>query len=222
MFNLRKFDYKKEIFSISLIVISLFLGVIFYKNFPAQVPSHWNINGEVDAYSGPFIAAFLLPIMMTAMYILFLVIPYLDPKKEAYMEIDSVYPKFRDLILGFLFVLYILTGLNGLGYELNIGFYIPVMVGFMFMIIGILLKKVKMNWFMGIRTPWTLSSEYVWNKTNKMGGVVFTISGFLIAGTALVPNNFKIAFFIIAIALIIFTLPIYSYYLYVQEKKQKK
>ena len=115
-----------------------------------------------------------------------------------------------------------MTGVNGLGYEINIGMYVPLMIGIMFIIIGILIKKVKMNWFLGFRTPWTMSSEKVWDKTNKLGSRIMVISGILMASTGFIPNTFKIIMFILAISLLVLVLPVYSYLLYRKEQKERE
>ncbi|MEI6529146.1 MAG: SdpI family protein [Candidatus Falkowbacteria bacterium] len=215
-----KSNFKTEWFSLCLIIISIISGFYFWQNFPARVASHWGINGQVDGYSGPLLAAFLVPLMMLAMYIVFIIVPYLDPKKDQYMTFAPIYHKFKDLMISFLFILYFLTGLNGLGFPIDVALYVPVMVGALFIIIGRLLKNVKMNWFMGIRTPWTMSSEKVWDKTHELSSRIFVISGLLMAATILVTTKLKIVFFVLAMALIIFALPIYSYVLFIKEKKE--
>lgn len=221
MTNPVKSNFKTEWFSISLILISFLLSYYFYQNFPAQVPSHWNINGEVDAYSGPLMGALMIPVLMLVMYLVFFFMPYLDPKKEQYINFSAVYHKFKELFLAFFLILYLMTGMNGLGYKIDIAFYIPLMIGWLFIVIGLLLKKVKMNWFIGIRTPWTLSSETVWEKTNKLGSDLMMISGLLMAATVLVSNTYKIIIFILAISLMVLVAPIYSYILYRKEQKTK-
>ncbi len=222
MFKSLKFNFKSEWFSLSLIFISFALGFYFFQHFPVRVPNHWNINGDIDGYSGKFWGAFLIPFMMVGMYFLFIIVPYLDPKKDQYSNFSEVYSKFKDLFITFFFIVFSLIGLSGLGYKIDVGFYIPILVGVLFIILGRLLKDVKMNWFLGIRTPWTLSSEKVWQKTHELSRQVFLISGLLMAATVLVPVKFKLVFFIVALGLIIFSLPIYSYILYVREQKTKK
>lgn len=215
-----KLSLKTEWFSVALIILSLLSAVYFYQNFPAQVPTHWNFQGEVNGYSGPLMAAFIIPIMMIGLYLLFLALPYLDPKKDDYASFAGVYHKFKDLIITFLFILFLMTSLNGLGYKINMGLWSPLLVGLLFVLIGLMLDKVKMNWFLGIRTPWTLSSPSVWEKTHKMSGRVLILAGLLMALTVVLPDKLKITGFILAIALIIFALPIYSYWLYRQENKK--
>lgn len=216
-----KFSFKTEWFSISALVVSFFGALFFYQYFPDQVPTHWNIKGEVDGYSGPFLAAFLLPLMMLGIYLMFIALPYFDPKKEQYLSFASTYHRFKDLIIAFLAILFFMMGLNGLGYQVRVGFYAPIMVGILFLAIGLMLEKVKMNWFMGIRTPWTMSSEAVWEKTHRLSSRVLIVSGLLIALTAFVPLLFRLPLFILAIVLIVLGLPFYSYFLYRQEKKAK-
>ena len=147
--------------------------------------------------------------------------PYIDPKKDQYAAFASVYHNFKDLIIAFLFIVYFLTGMNGLGYRVDIGFYMPIMVGVLFIFIGLLMRQVKSNWFMGVRTPWTMSSDTVWDKTNKLSSWVFAISGLLIAATVLVAAQAKTILFILAITFMVLALPIYSYILYSREKNKK-
>lgn len=217
-----KSSFKTEWLSISLIILSFALGLYFYQNFPAQVPTHWNIQGQADGYSSALFGAFLLPVMMIAMYLMFLVLPYFDPKKEQYASFAATYHHFKELMLVFLCILFVLTGLSGLGYRIDIGFWVPLLIGGLFVLIGAMMEKVKMNWFMGIRTPWTMSSEEIWNKTHKLSSKILMLSGLLIAATVLVPPTGKIALFLIAIALVIITLPLYSYILFWREEKEKK
>lgn len=213
--------FRTEWFAIALLVMVFTLGLYFYQNFPVKVPTHWNFAGEADSYSGRALTAWLMPCLMLAIYVMFLVLPYFDPKKEQYQKFANTYHRLKDLMIVFLFVLYFIIGLSGLGYPIDISFYVPLLIGGLFIIIGFFLKKIKMNWFIGIRTPWTLSSNKVWEKTNKLGTPVFIWSGLLIAITAFLPSIGKIILFITALALIILGLPAYSYWLYNNEKKNK-
>ena len=222
MSNPIKPTFKTEWFSVVIIILAGLAGFYFWSRLPAQVPTHWDFAGQVNGYSSPFWAAFLLPLMILVLYLVFLVLPYLDPKKEQYASFAPVYHHFKDLIVAFLFIFFMLIGLNGLGYRININLWTPLLVGGLFIIIGSLLNKVKMNWFLGIRTPWTLSSETVWNKTHQMSSRVLMLAGLVIALTVVVPTVWKMVLFIIAIAVIVLALPIYSYLLYAREKKEKK
>jgi uncharacterized membrane protein len=218
-----KINWRTEWFAVGLLVLSLVLGVYFYQHFPAQVPLHWNWRGQVDSYSSAAWGAFLLPGVMLALYILFLVLPKIDPRRERYMSFTTAYTDLRDLLLLLFFAIFWLTGLAGLGYSINIGWAIPVMIGLFFMALGSLLQKVKMNWFMGIRTPWTLSSEEVWGKTHKLAGPIFAVSGLLLIVSAWTTLFIvKISLFILAIVLIVLGLPLYSYLIFRTKQIKKK
>jgi uncharacterized membrane protein len=223
MSNPIKSTLKTEGFASVLIIISFLMGFYFYQHFPVRVATHWDWRGNVNGYSSAAGAAFIFPALMLGIYLLLLFIPYLDPKKREYASFAAVYHQFKNLILVFLFIFFILIGWNGLGHNINIGFWTPLLIGVLFVVIGVLLTKVKMNWFVGIRTPWTLSSETVWDKTHQASAKVMAVAGILMAATVLVSSPpEKLTLFILAIATIIITLPLYSYILFRREEKDKK
>jgi len=221
MSNPIKPSFKSEWLSVLFIVIGFASAFYFYANFPEQVATHWNIRGEVDGYSSSFIAAFMLPILSLFMYLIFLFLPYFDPKREQYANFPEIYHRIKDVILGFLIILFLLTGFNGLGYRIDIGFWVPLMIGLLFIFLGLMMKKLSPNWFVGIRTPWTMTSEEVWKKTHAASAWVFAASGLLMMATVLVEPAIKIVLFVVSISLLVFVLPIYSYFLLNQEKKNK-
>ena len=130
-----KISWKTEIFSILVLAVSLVLGWYFYNHFPEQVVTHWNFNGEPDDYSGKFFGAFGLPLILLGIYLLFLALPYLDPKRERYTEFSGVYQIFKNLILTVMFALFVITGLYNLGHDINIGIVVPVMIGVLFVVL---------------------------------------------------------------------------------------
>ena len=210
---------KTEAFSIFLIVLMFGFAFCFYKLFPTSTPVHWNISGEADSWGTPFQAAFIMPIIGLGLYLLFLIIPFLDPKKERYKQFEKSYHIFKTIIILFLFLVYFSTSLSGLGYNINITRVVTIFVGIMFMVIGNYLSRIKRNWFVGIRTPWTLSSEEVWNKTHRLGSKVFVVSGFLFILTSFIDVKFRLALLFSIIILIILTSFGYSYYLYNKQEK---
>jgi len=123
--------------------------------------------------------------------------------------------------MGLIVVIYMIIGLNGLGYNLPVGVIMPGLIGLLFIVLGNYLGKIKMNWFMGIRTPWTMSSENVWNKTHRFGGKMFILAGLLMIAQIFLPLNFRLPVFIFSIAVILFGTVGYSYLVYLREKKNK-
>jgi uncharacterized membrane protein len=219
---MKKFELKKEIFSILLIFITIVLSFYFYSVFPDQVATHWNFAGEVDNYSSKFSAAFIMPLVLVGMYVLFTVLPKIDPKKERYEEFAKVYAIFKTLIIFFMAALYVLVGLANIGYGIPIGIVVPLGVGLLFVILGNYLSKVKSNWFVGIKTPWTLSNEEVWNKTHRFGGKAFMLAGVLIATEAFMPLAWRLPVFVAAISIIVLGTVVYSYVLFKKEGGKNK
>lgn len=151
----------------------------------------------------------------------FFFLPYLDPKKERYEQFAKVYHIFKSIIIGFLAIIFFATGLFNLGYQIPIGKIVPVLIGALFIIIGNYMGKIKFNWFVGVKTPWTLSSEEVWNKTHRFFGKIFIASGIILAINAWIPGTVGMIIFFANMAMLVLGGFIYSYIAYRQEQKNK-
>ncbi len=216
-----KLSLKSEIIPVGLIALTIPLSIYFYVHFPARVATHWSFSGQVDGWSSRGVGAFVIPAVIAGMYLLFLVLPLLDPKRERYAEFQKIYNVFKGAIIGMMFVLYALTGLYNLGFPVKIGEVVPLLVGGLFILIGNYMGKIKNNWFMGIRTPWTLSSENVWNKTHRVGGYLFMLLGLLIAISPLFPEWGAMIILFGGVVVLVFGTMGYSYWLYDKERKAK-
>jgi uncharacterized membrane protein len=212
---------KTEILPIIIIILMAILSYFFYQSFPDEVPMHWNIQGEVDDYGSKAMGAFLMPAMAFGMYLLFLALPLMDPKKERYKEFRKVYHIFKILLLSFFLIIYLLIATASFGYEVNIGAWVSAMVGILFILLGNYFGKIKPNWFMGIRTPWTLSSEEVWNKTHRLGGKVFILGGLTMALITLFPPAWQSIVFVVLILTIVLVPIVYSFLLFRKNNKNK-
>jgi len=220
MANPIKPNFKTEFIPILLILLSIIASFYFYDHFPEKVPTHWNYKGQIDGWSGKTFAAFFSPGLNLIMYLLFLAFPYLDPKKDRYADFARVYHVFKGLLITVMTVIYFYIGLAGLGYELPVAVVIPAAIGVLFVVLGNYFGKIKPNWFMGIRTPWTLSNEEVWNKTHRLGGKLFMLMGFfMILGTILPPAIFW-GFFIFGTVIVALIPAIYSFIIF--KKLEKK
>jgi len=214
-----KINIKSEIFPLLILMIIFVFSLYFYKHFAGSVPVHWNLSGKADSWSSPFKASFLLPVIALFVYLLFLILPKIDPKKERYKQFTKTYNIFKNIILLYLLAVYLLIGLNALGYSINIIVATTSLLGSLFIIIGNYMSKIKMNWFLGIRTPWTLSSENVWNKTHRLGAKIFVFTGIVFLFIGYVSSFWRI-FIFIALGIIMITSTVfYSYYLYNKEQK---
>jgi len=213
---------KTEITPLIIIALTIILSIYFYSNWPEIIASHWNFKGEVDGYSSKAFMAWLFPTMISAMYAMFLALPYFDPKKKNYESFSGFYHLFKTLILAVLFLLFVSVGFFNMGYNLNITLITTIALGAFMILMGKFFKDIKPNWFMGIKNPWTLSSDNVWKKTHKLGGHFFTIFGAIIILCNFLPEILSTILFILGILLIIVGTTIYSYVVYASESKRKK
>jgi len=166
--------------SIGLIVLSFLIGAYFYNSMPATIASHWGLTGQANGYVSKFWGLFVMPLISAALYGLFILLPKIDPLKANYAEFKKYYDNFIAVIIGFLFYIHALTVIWNLGTEFNMTQAITPAFAFLFYYIGVILEHTKPNWFLGIRTPWTLSSPKVWQSTHKRAAQIFKLVGLLI------------------------------------------
>jgi uncharacterized membrane protein len=209
------------IVSLLLVVIAVVASGFVYARLPEQVASHWNVNDEVDGTMSRFWGAYLMPLISLGMLVLFLIVPSIDPLKANVEKFRAEFNLFIVLIIAFMLYLHGLTIAWNLGYQsFKMSLAMLPAMGFLFVFIGWMMTKAKRNYFIGIRTPWTLSSDLVWDKTHALGGRLFMIAG----GVVLFSGFFGVGgilLMVIAILLSAFVPIIYSYVLYQQETKAK-
>ena len=220
MQNFLKLSVKTEIISWLVVVLSWLAAIYFYQHLPMVVPTHWDFSGQANGWSGRAFATFFIPGIISGMYLLFLLIPYLDPRRERFVEFAGAYAMFRAALLVFMLAIYVCTSLVGLGYNIPIGLVMPIAVGLLFGVMGYYLQQVKSNWTIGIRNPWTMSDEKIWQKTNRLAGQVFYVSGGLMIVTAVLPEDWRLWVFVLAIALIVIVPNLYSMLTYFKAKKK--
>ena len=151
---------------------------------------------------------------------LFLGLPHLDPNKKRYEQFSKVYHLFKGVLVGFMTFIYFLASAAALGYPVSISYIMPLSIGLLFVVLGNYMSKIKPNWFMGIRTPWTLSNEEVWNKTHRIGGKIFIAIGLIMIIGSFLPIEGYWNLFPWMIILFVLIPLVYSYLLY--RKIEKK
>lgn len=202
------------IIALIAILAATVASAIVYPRLPEMAASHWNAAGQVDGYMPRFWAAFLMPIISVGLLVLLLVFPALDPLKANITKFRSYYNAFIALIIVFMLFIHGITLAWNLGYDqFNIANAILPALGLIFIFAGVMMAKAKRNFFIGIRTPWTLSNDTVWDETHKLGskmfigaGIVTILSGFF------GENGFWVMFPIIMLAA--FVPVVYSYILW--------
>lgn len=203
-----------------MITAATLAGLLLWNRLPDPMASHWGPNDEVNGYMSKFWGLFLMPLITLGMFLLFLLIPNIDPLKANIAQFRDVFNVFITLIVGFMVYIYFLTLRWNLGYtDFGMSKAMLPALGILFFFVGYMLRKAKRNFFIGIRTPWTLSSDKVWEETHRLGSVLFMVSGVL----AFIGSFFGgvIAFWFLFVPLIGSTLItlVYSYVLYQQEMK---
>ena len=213
---------KHEWYIFLIIAVVILIGVGIYPNLPEQMAIHWNIEGEPDDYGSRFFGAFGLPLTTLGSYLLLLFVPVIDPRRQNYPRFTKVY---RWIKLGFvLFMLgvHLVTLAFNLGYKLDIGRLVTLGLGLLFALLGRGLPQIKPNFFVGIRTPWTLSNPEVWAKTHRFGGKLFFWSGIALIGTTVLSNRTRfwlLMFLVFGTAL---ATTVYSYLCFRQENNAKE
>jgi uncharacterized membrane protein len=198
--------------------ITLAAAIWAYPQLPPRIPSHWNFRGEVDGYSGRFVGAFVIPLAILALAGIAHVLPRIDPKRANYPKFLDTYWLLINGILIFMGALYLAVIGNALGAPVPIQRVVPIALGFLFIIIGNYLGRVQPNWFLGIRTPWTLSSDTVWRKTHRLGAWVFVIAGVLFIASAFVPGTRGAVPLAVIIMGLVLVPVVYSLYLWMRER----
>lgn len=173
---------KAELVLIILVASAFAIGIYVYPDMPAKAASHWNAAGQVDGYMPKFWGTFLMPLMLAALSLLFIAILRIDPLKANIAEFRKYYDGFIVLFFLFMLSIYGQTLLWNLGTKISPNAVYPIGFGILLYYIGILLDNAKRNWFIGIRTPWTLSSDRVWEQTHQIGGKLFRVTAVISIG----------------------------------------
>jgi uncharacterized membrane protein len=215
------FNLKRELPLIFIIIAAFAISMYFYPELPDKIPTHWNFKGEIDGYSGKLTGAFLMPVINLVMYGMFIFFPALDPKRENYKLFEGTYIYFRYLFHIFFIGMQILTIAAALGYNVNTGRWVILGISLLFMLMGNVMGRLKHNYFVGIKTPWTLANEEVWVKTHRLGAIMWTCGGLM--GVILSLLNVNPGVMFIFIIVFITLIPVgYSYIIFNRLKKTDK
>jgi len=213
---------KKDCVIIILIVLGFVIGIYFYPSLPSRVPKHWNSQGQIDGYGSKLFVTFGMPLINLGMYLLFLVLPYIDPKRKNYESFQQTYQYLKCLLIIFFLGLELVTLLIATGAVDITSMLIQILVSLLFILLGNVMGRFKHNYFVGIKTPWTLANEQVWRKTHRMAGPIWVMGGILNILLAVTGINFNGMAFIIIVVAIVIVPTVYSYIIYQKIVKEDK
>ena len=204
-----KKNLKTLIITTIVILLPILAGIYLWDHLPEQLPYHWNASGEVDGWCGKPIAVFGMPLLLVAIQWICALGTAADPKKANHSE------KVMQLILWIVpvisIVMHTLVYMTALGTAVQVEMIMPLFIGLVFTIIGNYLPKCKQSYTIGIKLPWTLSSEENWNRTHRLAGKLWTVCGIVIVATAFL-GSFWIFLPIILVMALVPT--VYSYALH--------
>jgi len=176
-------DIKPTVLLCILVWVLMFLAALSVdRQLPedARVPMHWNIKGEVDRYGSKVEGLYLLPGLTAVMILIFALVPLIEPRRRHLQLSLKAYKIIISAIIIFMAVIHGLILWSTMGKQVDIGRLVNLGIGILFVLLGNYLGKVRSNFFLGVRTPWTLSSELSWSKTHRLAGWLFVILGLLV------------------------------------------
>ena len=201
-------DYIK--ISFGIVILSIVISALLYPSMPELMASHWDANDQVNGYMPKAVALFLMPFISAILIGFFLILPKIDPLGKNIKKFKNYFDLFILFLTLFLFYMHLITILWNLGFDIKISRAISPALGMLFYFMGILIENSKRNWFIGIRTPWTLSSDRVWDRTNRICGKLMKAAGVLAFVGILFPNSLFVFVFAPIVAFAVFSV-VYSY-----------
>jgi uncharacterized membrane protein len=167
-----------------LIGAQFLLAAGSWPDSPDSVPTRWALDGNVDGYGDRFQGLLLLPLVSLGLYLALLFAPQVGPRRENYPHFAGSYTLLRFAVLALMTAMYGMIQLAMRGYPVPVTRVIPLSIGALFLVIGSQMGRLRPNWFAGPRSPWTLSSELSWYRTNRLAGWLLIAAGamLLLAG----------------------------------------
>jgi len=181
-----KISWRTELPIWILLAAMLVAAAMAWPTAPDRIPTHWGLDGEVNGYGGKFEGLLLIPLVALVAYGSMILLPRLDPRRFNYEKFAGAYTTLRLALVALFAAIQgiILAAVNGK--QVDIQRTAPLLVGIFLVVVGGVLRRVQPNWFVGVRTPWTLSSKTSWDKTHGVASWVFIAGGILLAIAGLV------------------------------------
>jgi len=200
-----------------LVMLSAVASIVAYPQLPDRVPTHWGLHGQVDRYGPKWLAVGLFPVFMLVLWGIMRGLPKIDPRRENYVKFQSTYDLLVNAALTMALALQGITIAAAFGVEMPMARVFPLMLGVFFVVLGNALPRARPNWWFGIRTPWTLSNDRVWERTHRVGGYLFVALGIAMVVMIVLPETVAlVAMGVLGAATVVSTL-VYSYVAWRQE-----
>ena len=203
---------RTNVLSLIFIAITIAVAAYLYPSLPDEIPTHWNLQGEVDDYTPKPWGVMIMPRAAVFVFLIMKIIPIISPKGFRTDQFRGVVNIFTVTLVGFMSAVALLVLLAASGRDVHMNEMVFAGMGLLFIVLGNYLGKVRKNFFIGIRTPWTLASDEVWSRTHRLGGWLFVLIGFFMFLNAFV--QFPEGWLIGSIVVVVLIPVIYSYFIY--------
>lgn len=174
---------------LAMILAAAGLSLAVYQRLPDPMPIHWDARGEPNGYGSRLVGAFLLPGILLLVWGFLRLLPTIDPRGANIEKFRDAYEVLVLAVVGVLVLVHVTVIGSTLGWPLAVGRVTPVAIGGLFLALGTLMPRFQSNFFIGIRTPWTLSSETVWTRTHRVGGYLMWVVGTLLVVAGIVGSE---------------------------------
>lgn len=195
---------------LAIIILTYFIGAYLYPIAPERMAIHWNAEGKADGFADKNMGLFLMPMILVFVLVLFLAIPKIDPLKKNIESFMEAYETMMLMLVIFLSYIHALSLLYNFGKTFNMTVMMLPAFASLLYVLGEMFYSAKRNWFIGIRTPWTLSNDVVWDKTHKLGAKLFKVSA-AVSLVGIILQRYAIMFVIAPVLLSVLYLVLYSY-----------
>ncbi len=204
--------WRTNLICLIFIVITIAVSAWMYPSLPEQIPTHWNFQGEVDDYTSKPWGVMIMPLAAIFIFVMMKLIPVISPKGFRTDQFRNVINIFTVTLVGFISGIALLVLLAASGRDVHMNEMVFAGMGLLFIVLGNYMGKVRKNFFIGIRTPWTLASDEVWSRTHRLGGWIFVLIGFFMFLNAFIqlPPGWLIGVIVVAALVPV----VYSFVLY--------
>jgi len=213
-----KYEIKKDWWLIGIIILIWIFTFAIFGRLPAKIPIHWNISGQVDSF-GPKHDIFILPSIITIIYFVMLYVPIIDPKRANYGKFAGAYRMIRAVVVIILSAVYFASAYSALGYRIEVNRMSNLIIPFMLIGFGSVMGKLRHNYFVGIRTPWTLADEEVWNNTHQLAGKLWLIAGIIGLFASFFGGTWVTVFMFVLLITAVIVPIVYSYVAFKNKEK---
>ena len=200
-----------------LVALTSGFSALMYSRLPDRIPTHWDEVGRINGYTSREWGVWLMPVVLLAIAIIVPRLPAIDPRRDNYEKFRPSYDLVVNAIMTLIAILHVATLGAGAGWPVRMERVTPLLVGALFVVIGNVMPRARPNWLFGIRTPWTLSNDRVWERTHRLGGLLFVIAGLLLVVSALALPASTLPVLIVGVIVAAIVPVIYSYFIWRQE-----